>query len=152
MITVRNTQRTIAIDTDQLEHKAQKMLAAIGYDRFDLYIWLTTNKTIRHYNAQFRHKNSATDILSFPYHPYHAPGTPIIAQEEEDYNLGDIIISLEYVRKNAPQWQQTFAQRMDILLAHGIAHLLNYDHQTDSEYEQMQHIERKLLKSIGALR
>jgi ssRNA-specific RNase YbeY (16S rRNA maturation enzyme) len=61
---------------------------------------LTTNKTIRAYNKKYRHIDKATDILSFPYFHDVKPGKKIIAQTSEDKQLGDLIISLEYVRKD----------------------------------------------------
>jgi|LakMenEpi03Aug12_release.lakeMendotaPanAssembly.Ray.scaffolds.fasta_scaffold195524_2 probable rRNA maturation factor len=148
MITIRNTQRTMHIKATTLKKTAQAMLKYLGYADFDLGIWLTTNKTIRHYNKTFRGKDKPTDILSFPYHEQLKPGEKILVREPEDKNLGDIIISLEYVRKDAiERWQRDFDEHMIILLAHGIAHLLNYDHINDNDFAVMQKIESKLIKA-----
>lgn len=149
MILIKNTQRKFKIDQKDIASKLQKMLDALNYSDFDLSLWFTTNKTIQFYNKNYRQKDKPTDILSFPYHDYLKAGDRIKAKSEEEKNLGDLIISLEYLDKDAPNWNQTFLERLDILLAHGIAHLLNYDHQTEEEYEQMQKVEKKLLKSIS---
>ena len=149
MIVIKNTVKKIDIDENILAQNAQKMLDSLGYSEFDLSIFLTTNRTIRAYNAQFRHKDKATDILSFPFYPELKPGERIVATHADEANLGDMIISLEYVLKDAANWGQTFEERMNVLLAHGIAHLLNYDHETEEEYEIMHIVEKKLLKSIG---
>lgn len=150
MITIRNTQRTLKISSPQLRKTAQRMLKALGYADFDLGIWLTTNKTIRHYNKAFRHKDKPTDILSFPYHEHIKPGEKIRVLNPEDKNLGDLIISLEYVQKDAAvRWERFFDDHMTVLLAHGIAHLLNYDHINDDDFAVMQKVERKLLKAVG---
>lgn len=148
MILIKNSQRKYKINVNQIKTKIQKMLVALDYSDFDITVWFTTNKTIRYYNKTYRHKDKPTDILSFPYHEYLKAGQRIEAKSEEDKNLGDLIISLEYLEKDAPKWNQTFLERLDILLAHGFAHLLNYDHQTEDEYKQMQKIENKLLKTI----
>ncbi len=124
------------------------MLAALNYDDFDLGIWLTTDQTIRHYNKEYRHKDKPTDILSFPYHPELKPGERITVKSDDDKNLGDLIISLQYVVKDAPNWGHSFTERMDILLAHGIAHVLGYDHETEAEYAVMQRVEKKLLAAL----
>jgi probable rRNA maturation factor len=151
MITIKNSQRKIIVDIQQLKKNAQYMLNALGYPDFDLGIFLTTNKTIHRYNKQFRHKDKPTDILSFPFHPDIKPGEKIVAEWPEDKNLGDLIISLEYVQKEAIEtWNTTLDERMKVLLAHGLAHLLNYDHITDADYAVMQRIEKKLLKAIEA--
>lgn len=150
MITIRNTQRTMHIKTTALKKTAQAMLTCLGYADFDVGIWLTTNKTIRHYNKTFRGNDKPTDILSFPYHEQLKPGERILAREPEDKNLGDIIISLEYVQKDAiVRWQRDFDDHMIVLLAHGIAHLLNYDHINDDDFAIMQKVEKKLLKAVG---
>ena len=150
MITIRNTQRTAKISSPKLKKTAQRMLKALGYPDFDLGIWLTTNKTIRHYNKTFRHKDKPTDILSFPYHEQLKPGEKIIVRDDEDKNLGDLIISVEYVQKDAAvRWERYFDDHMTVLLAHGLAHLLNYDHIKDDDFEVMQKVERKLLKAVG---
>lgn len=125
------------------------MLISLGYEDFDLGIWLTTNRTIKNYNKRFRKKDKATDILSFPYHPSLKPGNKVIIKEPEDKNLGDIIISLEYAKTDAQQQDKTLAQLLNILLAHGITHLLGYDHKTDEEYKKMQKIEKKLLNTLS---
>ena len=148
MITIKNTQRKIPVNTARLKANAQKMLNALDYGDFDLGIWLTTNATIAKYNKTYRGKDKATDILSFAYHEQLQPGEAITVLEPEDKNLGDLIISIPYVIKDASRWGQTFTMRLDVLLAHGIAHLLGYDHETDEEYQQMQVIEKRLLKSI----
>lgn len=145
MITIINKQRSISIDTKKLQSIAKAMLAVLGYDDFDLGIWLTTDKTIRRYNQEYRGKDKATDILSFPYHTELKAGDNIIVSAPEDRNMGDIIISLAYVERKASDWGRSFEEHLIALLAHGIAHLLNYDHQTDEEFEVMQKVEKKLL-------
>ena len=148
MITIKNSQRTIKINISQLKADAQKILRALDYADFDLGIWITTNKTIRHYNKTYRKKDKATDILSFSYHSDIKPGQRIVAQTEEDKNLGDLIISAEYVVHHLKDSDVTLDERMRVLLVHGICHLLGYEHATDAQYEQMHKLETKLLKLL----
>ncbi len=144
MIFIKNNQKKIKVSEKALTLKAKKMLAFLKYQDFDLNIWLTTNATIKRFNNKYRGKNKPTDILSFPYHELKA-GETIKVVDPDDKNLGDIIISLEYVQKDAPNWKQTFVQRLHVLLAHGVAHLLGYDHQTEDEFTVMNNLEKKLL-------
>lgn len=149
MITIKNRQRRIAVNLKKIETEAASMLAALGYADFDLGILLTTNKTIHRYNKTYRHKDKPTDILSFPYHTELKPGQKIRVLSPEDKNMGDLIISLEYVKKDAPiRWNRSFDEQMTVLLAHGIVHLLGYDHETDEEFAVMQKIEKKALKGL----
>lgn len=148
MITIKNSQRNITINTNLLKQKVKKILAKLGYTDFDLGIWLTTNATIRRYNKQYRNKDKATDVLSFPYHSNLKAGEKIVVQSPEDKNLGDLIISLEYVQKDAHNWDHSFAQHIDFILIHGICHLLGYDHIEDVDYEIMKQQEALLLEAI----
>lgn len=145
MITIKNSQRKIAIDLDQIKNDAQKILDFLGYSDFDCGIWITTNATIKRYNALYRKKNRPTDILSFPFHPELKPGQKIKVSSDDDKNLGDLIIAAEYVFKD---YSNTMNERMSVLLVHGICHLLGYDHQTDQQFAQMQKLEKILLKLL----
>ena len=147
MISIRNKQRKIHVDESWFIAKAHLMLKNAGYPDFDLGILLTTNATIRKFNKTYRKKDKATDILSFPYHDTLKPGKTIVVHDPEDKNLGDIIISLEYAMADAPKtWNRTFEEHLLFLLAHGIAHLLGYDHITDSQDKKMRQFENKLLQ------
>lgn len=152
MILIKNRQRKIAVDSNHLELVIKTMIKALGYEGFDVGILLTTNNSIRTYNAEFRNKDKATDILSFPYHTELKAGEKIKVTYDEDKNLGDIIISLEYVMKKAIELERSFEEHLVILLAHGLAHLLNYDHITDADYIVMQKIEDKLLRSVQSIK
>jgi probable rRNA maturation factor len=147
MITIKNRQRTIPVNEEQLKKDAHIILTALGYPDFDLGIWLTSSSTIRKYNREYRSKDKATDVLSFAYHQV-APGQKIVPLTEEDKNLGDLLIAPSYVQQDAPRWRHTFEHRMKVLLVHGICHLLGYDHETDEEYKVMHKKEQSLLKKI----
>jgi probable rRNA maturation factor len=149
MINIRQTQRTIDFSISPFKKKAEFILAELGYPNFDLGIWLTTNKTIQKYNHEYRNKNQPTDVLSFPYHPELKAGQKIRAIEDEDKNLGDLIISVPYVFENKKELEGNFIARMDRLLVHGICHLLGYDHIEDNDYKKMLTLEKKLLKSLN---
>lgn len=149
MILIKNRQKKIAVDVVQLEHDAQAVLRLLKYDNFDLGILITTNSTIRTYNREYRHKDKPTDVLSFPYHPELVAGRRIKVRELEDANLGDLIISAEYVVKEAEKYKVTFEQRMRVLLVHGVCHLLGYDHIEDHDWRRMRAKEAFLLKKLA---
>lgn len=148
MVLIKNNLRKIKLDQAKIIAYTKKILHILGYENFDITILLTTNTTIRRYNKQFRKKDKATDILSFPYYPELKPGQQIKAPSNEEKNLGDLIISLEYVQQEAPKWKQTPEQRIRILLVHGICHLLGYDHIKDNDYKVMRRKENQLLAKL----
>jgi probable rRNA maturation factor len=149
MIKIKNSQKKISFDAKQYQTKAQKILTHLGYDDFDLGILLTTEKTIQKYNKDFRNKDKATDVLSFPYHTELKAGKKIKVLSEEDKNLGDIIIAVSYVFENKHSLDGDFNARMDRMLVHAICHLLGHDHIEDDEFKKMMTLENKLLKVIA---
>lgn len=150
MVTIRNEQKQIDVNVEQLKHEAQLLLNYLGYPDFDLGILLCSDADMQKYNKKYRNKDKATDILSFPYHPNLKPGEKIIPKMPDDKNLGDIIIAPAYVQDDLVHWNQSFLERMRILLVHGICHLLGYDHITDKEYAVMKEEEQRLLQVLNA--
>ena len=148
MIHIKNNQRTIAITVGHLKADLQILLHALKYDDFDVSVLITTNTTIKKYNNDYRGQNKPTDILSFPYHPELQAGKRIKVHDSEDKNLGDLIISAEYVAKDCKELNVTFETRMKKLLVHGICHLLGYDHIIDADWRRMRAKEAWLLKKI----
>lgn len=149
MITIKNTLRAEKIDVKKIEKTAQAILTELGYEDFDLGIWLTTSATIRKYNRDFRNKDKATDILSFPYHYGLQPGQKITVHTEEDKNVGDVIIAVDFVKGLLPLYNVTLQERLSILLVHGICHLLGYTHYDEENDEKMSKLERKIAKKLG---
>lgn len=147
MITIKNTQRTTDIDQKFITKTAQTILDKLKYSDFDLGIWFTTNKTIRSYNKQYRNKDKATDILSFPYHQLE-PGERIKVHCDEDKNIGDIIISLEFVKEVLPLYNVSLEERLKTLLVHGICHLLGYSHYDEENDKIMRKLEKDLAKGL----
>ncbi len=149
MITIKNSQRTHTIDLEKVKADAQVILNELGYKDFDLGIWFTTNKTVREYNKTYRNKDKATDILSFPYHTDLKAGERIKVKEEEDKNIGDILIAVAFVHDLLPLYQVTLQKRISVLLVHGICHLLGYTHYDEENDEKMIAKERKIAAKLG---
>lgn len=148
MITLRNAQRTIKVDTKRLKQIAQQILTILEYPDYDLGILITTDRSIQRYNRIYRHIDKPTDILSFPYHDTLKAGHRIVPLCNEDKNLGDIIIAPAYVVHDLSRWEVSFEKRMDILIVHGICHLLGYDHISDKDYEIMHEKEQFILNML----
>lgn len=150
MILIKNNQRKIKIDAKKIHSRVEKMLEVAGYADFDLSVIFTTNKTIQRLNKVFRGKDSATDILSFPFNPDLKHGQPAKIHSEQEKILGDIVISLQYAQKDAvSKWARGLEHHLTALIAHGIAHLIGHDHHTDQEFKKMLKVEKNLLGSIN---
>lgn len=149
MILIKNSQRKIKINENEVRASIKKILNLLNYNDFDISIWFTTNKTIQKFNNTFRKKNKATDILSFPFHTEIKQGQKIKPKSDDDKNLGDIIISLEFCKKDSQEAIIPFNKYLIRIIIHGISHLLGYDHITDKEFKKMHLIEKKLLNFLS---
>lgn len=95
---------------------------------------------MRKLNQQFRGKDSATDVLSFPLQPE-------AFETEAETNLGEIVISLDRAQAQAKENGLTLVNEVEQLILHGLLHLCGHDHATD--HGEMNRLELKLRKRLG---
>ena len=148
MVNINNEECTTNLNMEQFEKDAQKILSLMGYQDFDLGILLTDNQTIQCFNHDFRSKDEPTDILSFPFHTDLEAGQAIIAETNDDKNVGDLIISLEYIKELCEEENKTINEHLRTLLCHGICHLLGYDHYTENTDKVMKEKETWLAAKL----
>jgi probable rRNA maturation factor len=103
--------------------------------RGQVTVLLTTDKAIRRLNRQFRGKNKATDVLSFP------------AGDWAGAFAGDLAISVETARKQAREQGHALGVEIKVLVLHGLLHLAGHDHETDKG--EMARRERVLRGRLG---
>jgi probable rRNA maturation factor len=100
-------------------------------------VLLTGDGEVAELNARFRHKDGATNVLSFP-----APATA-------RPHLGDLALAYETCAREAEAQGKPLAHHLSHLVAHGALHLLGWDHRTDDEAEAMEALERTVLAVLG---
>ena len=105
---------------------------------------LSGSKEIKNLNKKFRKKNKSTDVLSFPFYEKKQLNNKI--RKENEVYLGDIIINLSQVKKKNNKAE--FKEELNKLWIHGLLHLLGYDHKSNSQYLQMQKIEKNFFYLI----
>ncbi|KAG0017644.1 hypothetical protein BGZ81_010644 [Podila clonocystis] len=149
MILLKNPQKVLKISNRTVRNQVQLLLTAAGYRDWDIGVCLTGDRTVRKLNAQYRGKDKSTDILSFPFAEPIQPGVLPKPRSEDDKNLGDIFISMRYVENWCKEHNVRLEDRLPVLYAHGICHLLGYDHQEDAEYTVMKKKERKMLRKMN---
>jgi probable rRNA maturation factor len=88
-------------------------------------VLLTGDEEIRRLNREFRHKDKATDVLSFPAAPFPSGG-------RAKPPAGDLAISAETAAREAATRGHSLLLEIKVLLLHGVLHLSGYDHETDS--------------------
>jgi rRNA maturation RNase YbeY len=144
MITIQNNQNKVKISIARLRKDAQHVLGLLDYADYDLGICFIDNEAMQQYNKQYRNKDVPTDVLSFPFHQL-KPGERINPASDDDKNIGDLLISLEYV---LAQEHEDFYARIQKLLVHGVCHLLGHDHDSEETDAVMQDQEEFLLEKL----
>ena len=91
--------------------------------RGQVSVLITSDKVIRKLNRQFRGKNKATDVLSFPAADVKLRGRARVA--------GDLAISIEMAARQALLLKHPLATELKVLMLHGLLHLAGFDHETD---------------------
>ncbi|KAG9326654.1 hypothetical protein KVV02_006165 [Mortierella alpina] len=150
MILLKSTQRSLQISAPHIKSQIQLMLTAAGYKDWDIGVELTGNRKLHQLNAEYRGKDRPTDILSFPFAEAVKPGKLPAPRSEDDKNLGDVFISIPYVLHWCVLNKVDIQDRLPQLYAHGICHLLGYDHEDRKDYRLMKRREDSLLKRMKA--
>ncbi|AKU90598.1 rRNA maturation RNase YbeY [Vulgatibacter incomptus] len=145
-IQIKNEHPEGAYGVRILRARAREFLEKLGKGDVELSILLTTDPGIQELNRRFRRKNRPTDVLSFPAGNEEPllPGFPI--------PLGDLAISLDTARRRASEDGRSLAFELSRYLAHGLLHLLGYDHEvSEREARRMARKEAELLGVPGML-
>lgn len=116
---------------------AEAVLAAEHLSDRGLVVLLTNDLAVQALNARFRGKDQPTNVLSFP------------AAPNPEQHLGDVALAYETCAREAAEQGKPLAHHLQHLVAHGVLHLLGYDHMTDEEAADMEGLERIVLATLG---
>lgn len=126
---------------EKVLRKAAKLALAHNHmDQNDLSVVITGDKRIRELNMQFRGLDEATDVLSFP--------SDSSVKDESRY-LGDIVISLPRARVQARAAGHPLGDELQLLVVHGILHLLGHDHSEKGAKARMWAMQDEILRILG---
>jgi probable rRNA maturation factor len=115
----------------------------------ELSVRLTSDDEVRGLNAQYRGKDKATNVLSFPMIQPDLLETVTQNSDDGEVLLGDIVLAHGVCVREAAERGIAPEQHVTHLLVHGVLHLLGYDHMADDEADAMEAIERDALASLG---
>jgi probable rRNA maturation factor len=116
---------------------AQAVLTRQAVGDAGLCVLLADDDAIAALNQQFRGKAGPTNVLSFP------------AGDNPEGSLGDIALAFGVCAREAAEQGKTLSSHLQHLTAHGVLHLLGYDHIDDGEAEIMEDLERAILADLG---
>jgi probable rRNA maturation factor len=120
---------------------------------------LADDAVVQSLNRSYRGKDAPTNVLSFPFQE--PPGGSPPDQDDEDSDdggltiepepreLGDVVLALETVAREATEQGIAPVHHLQHLVVHGLLHLMGFDHETDAQAEVMEGLEVEILASLG---
>lgn len=158
----KETPEELGIDCGALATDVARqvlLMEACPYEA-QVNVLLTSEEEIQKVNLEFREINAPTDVLSFPMIPFETPGDYRLLAEDDSYMdldtgelmLGDIMISVPRVIKQAQEYGHSIKREYCFLIAHSMLHLLGYDHMTAEEAKVMEEKQEAALQALSITR
>jgi probable rRNA maturation factor len=132
---VATRQRRVPPAPPRLDRAAERALAAVGRPGGTVEIRVVDDAEIRRLNALHRGVRRRTDVLAFP---LEVPGAPLV---------GQVVISADAARRQARRLRVPLATELDLLVTHGVLHLVGWDDRDPVEADLMHRRERDVLSS-----
>lgn len=139
----RATTSTSTPVDEQFQHWVNAVPTEIHH-KLQLSIRLVDEPEARRFNREYRNKDYATNVLSFP-----ADLPEGLPSEVRQSQLGDLLICAPVVVREALERKRPEADHWAHLTIHGVLHLLGYDHEQDAEAVIMESLETEILKKLG---
>ncbi|MGB2696505.1 MAG: rRNA maturation RNase YbeY [Candidatus Zixiibacteriota bacterium] len=140
-VLVKNLHLKKKVNLKSIKNLAEKILSK-EKNRQNLNIILADDKYIIRLNRKFSRRNRSTDVLSFGMQE----GKKMIPQSDV---LGEIYISLDRAEKQAKDYKHSLQKEVNLLAAHGLLHLLGYDHKEKGQKRVMRKKEEGYLSSLS---
>ena len=141
-------EQDVPLSTEPLMRLARLVLEEEGLPAHtEVAILLVDDERMTDYNRRFMDADGPTDVLAFPLEQLE-PGSPPTVDPSLPFVLGDVIISPQYVADQAEDRQTTTEDELQLRVAHGILHLLGYDHVEDADAEVMEAREKRKGKTF----
>lgn len=149
METLIINQQTKINYTREMQQVIQKVVNTVAQTakltaNTEASIMIVDNNYIQELNFIYRGQNIPTDVLSFAMNE--------MGEEEPDFDfsgevnvLGDIVVSLEKAQEQSQEYGHSLERELGYLIAHGMLHLLGYDHETEQERRLMRQLEEKIM-------
>jgi probable rRNA maturation factor len=131
---VADRQRRVKLDRRRLTRVAARALAAVGRAGGDVEIAVVDDGEIRRLNAAHRGVRRRTDVLAFP---LETPGLGGL--------VGQVVVSADTARRQAARLGLPCAMELELLVTHGVLHLVGYDDRDPVEASLMHRRERAIL-------
>ncbi|MCD6408631.1 rRNA maturation RNase YbeY [bacterium] len=129
---LQNRQRKVKVKIKEIEKNLEKLSGTLPPPPFEISVIFVSDRRIKELNKKFLGKNFPTDILSF----------------KNSKNSGELIISVETAKRNAPRYSHSLEEEIVYLIIHGSLHLKGYRDYTEKEREEMEKIQEKIFARL----
>ena len=130
-----------------LRDVARRTLGGEGLEGdYQVTLTIVPDGRMRELNRDHRGIDRVTDVLSFPLTDQ--DGAEFVLPPSEPTHLGDVVVALEQARRQASLYEHSFERELAYLAAHGILHLLGYDHEDEAERLHMRAREEEILAEL----
>lgn len=142
-------------ENDEYEKTISKVLKEcfkvenLPEDKLLVSITLTNPENIRKLNSEYRNIDKSTDVLSFPMFEKEEIDN-MIKNAVWEYNdiLGDMVISIDQVKKQAEEYGHSFERELSYMVVHSFYHLMGYDHMIEEDKSVMRAKEENVLNKL----
>lgn len=115
---------------------------ALDISDAEVCVALSDDAQVAELNGSYRGKPTPTNVLSFP-------AVPMLPVDGDPRFLGDVILALETLEREAADFGVPLPHHLQHLVVHGLLHLLGYDHQTEEEAQEMEGLEVRVLAGLA---
>ncbi|KAM8933864.1 endoribonuclease YbeY [Pelodytes ibericus] len=146
---VRNVQRVVPLRRAPLRFSLNIARSCLGVKCFNMAVICINSAKMRKINQLYRGKDTATDVLSFPFYEDLPPGSLPVPSFKDEYHLGDIYLGVEFIYHQCQEVQDDYNNTLTVTAVHGLCHLLGYRHDSKEEWRQMFQKENEILMEIN---
>lgn len=151
LISVNNKCKGTRISKKYLSDTILKILNILDIQKpIEISLLITNDKEMKSLNKKYREINNTTDVLSFNLfpEPNKEPGSHFVLPPGKIQQTGEIVISGEQAQKQAQERGAGLKDELQVLIVHGILHILGYDHETAIERRTMLRKEKNLIAAL----
>lgn len=116
----------------KIAHTIETVLTGANLDEYLVNVNLVDAETMKDLNKRFKNKKKVTDVLSFP-----LPEMEKVFEHTKNI-LGDVVICVDQAKEQAESLGHSLREEIAVLVAHGLFHLLGYDHEVSEDEANIQ--------------
>jgi len=114
----------------------------------ELGLVIAGDDTVHELNRDYRNVDRTTDVIAFSLSERGLDNQPFITPPDNVIHLGEVVVSYPQAKRQAHEQRHSLERELALLVAHGVLHLLGYDHELPEQAEKMRAMEARVLDAI----